>query len=214
MQQLGNTAGKIASAAGAAGSATPLIASALVSAKLVTSATASAVVPVVGPVLGAIALIGGWIAAGRKKKKQADAQRAQVEISNNLLKAQSFELDLQLSQASGRQNQILAELQRLGLAQGVGLGGNFLKRTFTPGRVAEKELKSAVQQNEALSKEVEQKIGQLQTIQNSLQQLYNSLVKVSENKKVQDYVLYGLVTVGVGTAAYFAWQAFKPQKTK
>lgn len=188
-------------------------ASAIVSSGAATAATLYAVaagaqaVPIVGQVLGAVALVSGYLASAYAKSKAIKQQSAQVDEANRLLIIQNAELDDSISKSHAQVNAINSEIARLGLS-GVQLNGltDFLKKTFTPAKYEAGILNDKVEQNKQLQTSAEQKISTLESIESELKRVYNKLTGGTNLQKV--LVIGGSIAVGA-TILYFLNEKYK-----
>lgn len=177
-------------------------------AAIYATAAGAQAIPVVGQVLGAVALVAGFIAAARAKSKAAKAGQKQVDQANIELLAANAEIDRNIATAQNEILKVNTELARLGL-QGVPLNGfgDWLKKTFTPGRYQEGILADKVKENERLQKLYDEKILVLENAKGQLETIYNQL---TGRKQTQTLLLWGggLLVGGsilYGVAKYFKW---------
>lgn len=162
-------------------------------------------IPVVGQILGAVAVIAGFIAKARARAKAAKAQSKEVDKATIELVAANQELDSMTLQSNLQLQQIQNELNKLGL-NGIDGFGDWLKKTFTPGKYQEDILNDKVKNYQKLEAQVEAKITNLQNIQNQLQALAD---KLTRGKTLQRTLLIGGgIALGV-TLFYFLNQKYK-----
>lgn len=167
-----------ASASIAAGGAT---ASALIAAGVSAQA-----VPVIGQVLGAIALVGGYMLQARAKANAIKSRAGSIETQNQELRTLVRELDTQIIIGQQSRANVRNEITRLGL--GGGLAGNWFNNTFRPAAMAERTLKSAEQEQEQLTRQVEERQRILAGIKEEFEQLYQQL---TTGTRLQNIVLWG-----------------------
>lgn len=197
--QLGEATATVAKVASAGATAASVVAATVSSAKLTALGIGAQAIPVAGQVLGAIAIVAGFLARGRAKAKAIKAERKLVEEQNNELKVLSVELDYNIAQAAAKQNEIVAELQRLGITINSGVNGldgigTWFKKTFAPGAYEKGLLKNAQNENATLQSQVENKINVLENMKNDLQRLYDTLTRGVTN---QNLILYGGISAVV-----------------
>lgn len=192
----------------AAGAASASIAAGGTTAAALTAiGVSSQAIPVVGQILGGLALIGGLILNARAKAKAAKAQSADVDVATASLQIQNAELDSMMANAQRTIANIKSEINRLGL-NGTALDGfgDWLKKTFTPGRYQEGILQDKTAYYNQLVSEVENKIGVLEQAETELKRLYDQLTGGKNFQKI--LLIGGGVAVGLGVL-YFLNEKFK-----
>lgn len=199
----GNGAAIVSAGAGAA--AASIATGGATAAALTAIGVSAQAVPVVGQVLGAIALVAGFVAKARAKAKAFKAESKNVDAANIELIKQNAELDGYLRVGQNEVNKIESELLKLGVkTQPLNGFGDWLKKTFAPGKYQEDIYNDKVKENTRLAALVEDKTNMLATMQTQLQNLYDTLT----GAKTKRIVLYTGAGIGVLAALYLLNKKF------
>ena len=206
-----STVASVATIAAAAGTAAVSAAAAAgTSASLFAVAAASSAVPVIGWVAAAVAVAAGFIAKGFAKAKAIKETRKEVQVQNLELSTLAAELDNNISELNLKRSSIYAALNNLGLNQNLsGLNG-LLANIFTPGKVEEKKLNNATDENKRLNDEVNKKIAILEALQNDFKSIQDTFVKASTEvqkaattkSNIETGVIIGGSALILGSIAY------------
>lgn len=191
-------AAAVASGAVAAGTATGA------AGVLIAAGVGAQAVPIIGTVLGALAIIGGYLLLAKSKSKAIKSQFAEVDQANAALIIENAELDAMIIESENKITAINTDLTKAGL-NGLESLKTFLKKTITPVRYQQGILENKQQTYNRLTKEADEKISLLETYQTQLQTLYD---KLTGGKNLQKVLLIG-GSVAVGATILWFVNHFK-----